>query len=187
MRAVLRHAIRHVDRGASAVEYALLVGFFAVTLLGAIDALQGSAAERLEDQSEVAAQPVEMNGHFGPRDTIPPTPGGDTGDPEPPPTGFASVTLGGGSSVWNTGAHWDGSVTVTVKDADGNPIPHAQVVLSISAHDNQPLVTSEAGTAVASVTKVHKNTTVTFAVIEVVAEGHTFAEPFPSLTLSAPN
>lgn len=175
------------DRGASGVEYALLVGFFVVALLGSIDALQTNAGDRLEDRAAEAAAPVERNGHFGPRETIPPTPGGETPNPEPPPTGLASVELGGGTSVAVTGGHWDGSVTVTTRDPDGNPLGGVRVVLSVTGRPTQELVTSSSGTVTYTASKVHKHDSVTFAVDIVEAEGYTFAEPFPSLTLSAPN
>jgi Flp pilus assembly pilin Flp len=175
---------RDRERGATAVEYALLVGLFAVAIIGAVDALQGSAADRLESQSATAAQPSELNGHFGPRGSTPT--GGQPGvtTPDPSPVQFSSIALGGGASS-GQGQRWNASVTITASDPDGNRIPGVIVLLGWTGGETGEieLITGADGQATHEVTGIHQNSSLTFTVLGVFAEGHVF-ETLPSLTLS---
>lgn len=51
------HALRHDDRGATAVEYGLIVGLIAVVIIGAVALLGGSLAGWFGDINTCIANP----------------------------------------------------------------------------------------------------------------------------------
>lgn len=174
------------DRGASLVEYALLLGLFVVVSIGAIEALQGSASDRFVESSGDAGTPTEINGYYGDR-TSAPTGGGGGDTPDDGGLTVASVSLGGGTSTPSgTGNKWNASITANVVDVDGAPVVGATVRLGWSGATtgDTELTTDGSGSAVWSVNDLNHNKDLTFEVLEVSADGYTFEGPYPSVTLS---
>jgi Flp pilus assembly pilin Flp len=108
------------DRGATLVEYALILGLVAVVCIGVISWLGDASEEKVDTRSDSIGKPVESNALTGP--------GGGGG-------GGSSGTTDGGtvSSTGHIGTitgtkssnppDWSATVTVTVVDNFGAPIP----------------------------------------------------------------
>lgn len=173
----LRPSSHRADRGASLVEYALLVAFFAVTILGAVETLQDDAGDRLESQSEVAGSPTEVNGYFGIRGGTPTggSPGATT--PDTTPVTLSSIALSGGGAKHQ--GSWTATVTVTATDPSGNPIPDVEIAIQWSgagAKDGSTIaLTGPDGTHTFLVDGISNgNKQVTFTVTSAIKEGHVF-------------
>jgi Flp pilus assembly pilin Flp len=165
------------DRGATLVEYALLVGFFAVVVIGAVESLQDSAADRLDSQASVPAAPIESNGFFGSRIDSPS--GGSPGvtTPDTTPVTLSSIALNGGASQQN--GSWTATITATATDPNGNPIPGVVLDLLWTGAGNQSgsalVETLPDGTYTVVVSGISNgNRAVTFAVNAAFLEGYEF-------------
>lgn len=107
---------RH-ERGATMVEYALLVSLLVVVSLGVIQSLEDKGESKVASRSDGIGQPTESNELSGPGTTSPTTP--PTSTPPPTPLTVHIGTLAGTAS--QSGNDWSATVTITVLDADGNP------------------------------------------------------------------
>ncbi len=111
------------DRGATLVEYALLVGLLVVVSLGVIQNLEDKGGSKVASRSDGIGQPTEANDLSGPGTTSPTTP--PTTAPPPSPVTVHVGTLAGATST--SGGDWSATVTITVLDADGNPAQSVSV------------------------------------------------------------
>jgi Flp pilus assembly pilin Flp len=175
------------ERGASLVEYGLLLALFVVVTLAAIDSVQDSAGSRLSDTSETAGTPTELNGFYSDRSAPPTGGGGGETNPDPGSSTAASVSLGGGSASPGQGQRWDASITVTTSDGEGTPLPGVLVMLEWSGgkSGSAELVTGPNGTFTYTVEDIQQNqSSLTYTVVSVTLEGYDFATPYPSVTIT---
>jgi Flp pilus assembly pilin Flp len=182
--AVLARGAR--DRGATGVEYALILGLVVVVSIGAIEALQSNAEARFESSSADAGTPVESNGLWAERA---PAPTGGGPGVTAPPSGDeldASISLGGGIATPGKGQRWNATVTVTATDQFGAPMPGVLIVLGWSGDKagNAQLWTELDGSVSHTVESIHQHATLTFTVVDAYAEGYIFVQPYPSLSLN---
>lgn len=123
---------RRTDSGASMVEYALLAALLVLAVLGAIQYLTDEGSDELADRGgrlgapDLAATPTSSTTAV----TVPPGGGGGGEEPDPP-----GELLVGPLSVCRTStstpARWGATVTFSVTDPDGAPLPNMDVSLQV--------------------------------------------------------
>ena len=112
--------MRRGERGATTVEYALIVGLIIITLLGAIQVFEDRAEDRFDDRS-AQGDPTEEFGNLGPSGG---TGGGSTDgstDGSPGGTVTSVVVSPPSATAVKSGNEWSMTVTIIVT-GDGQPL-----------------------------------------------------------------
>ena len=113
---------RSDDRGATLVEYALIVSLVVIAATGAISALESSSSDELNNRTPIVGTPAEQNSlNFGSPST---TLGGATTTTVAPPPGAVVVHVSGitGSAQTSTAGNWVATARITVVDDLGAPV-----------------------------------------------------------------
>lgn len=119
------------DRGATIVEYALLIALISVVAVGALSMLGSSVSATFDEMAES----VDMGATTGPPGPGPggggPGPGGDGpggdgpgggGDTTPPPTESTAQTSFDATGIWRSADQWSSGGSITVYDKNGDPL-----------------------------------------------------------------
>lgn len=116
---------RQRDRGASLVEYALLVALFGLVLVASVDALQGSEADHLESSSQRIGMP-DLD-QSPPGSTTSTTTGEGPSPTEPPPESVVVIVEAPTTSAEESGNNWRARIEFLVS---GSGLAREGVVIS---------------------------------------------------------
>lgn len=109
---------RRGDRGAAAVEYALVIALLVIGLIAGITRFEGEADERYDERG-AQGDPTEEFGNLGPDGEGSSGGGGGSTDPGP---GVTAITVAPVSATFAaSGNSWSMTVTVSVT-GDGQPL-----------------------------------------------------------------
>jgi hypothetical protein len=140
--------MRHQEKGATLVEYALLIALVVVVCIGVIEVLTDNSDEKVDTRSGEIGVPSEENALPGATDGS----GGGTSTDGSDGGGSVSAVahVGGLSAATSTssnGNKWSATVTVTIVDASGEPVTGATVTGDWSAgNGGTSCVTGASGT-----------------------------------------
>lgn len=129
-----RSSRRAGDRGATLVEYALMVSLIALVCAAGIGTFEEESSARLSDKAQNAGAP-DVGAVFTP---VPPgsvPPGSTTTTPPaPPPPDAATAALAATATDKN---QWSATVTVEIRDGGGAIVPGALVEVIWNHGDGQ--------------------------------------------------
>ncbi|MFP5255709.1 MAG: Flp family type IVb pilin [Acidimicrobiia bacterium] len=179
--------LRNDDRGATLVEYALLVALILVVSIGAIQRVQDDSGDKLvADEERVGT--AEDNAFYASGSTTTTAPVGTT-TTTAPTTAMQPSSLVASPAPNNSGNKWIAHVTVTITDSSGNPVTGAEVQGSWTdpnpAVATQCTTTAPSGTCSMQRTDLNDNKpTAQFTITGVTAPGYSWTVGTGSTTVS---
>lgn len=172
---------RHRRRGASLVEYALAIALVLVVSLSAIGAVEDSSADRLDERAGGVGDPDGLLSATSSSSTS----SSSSSSSSSIPTGATSTTLPPsedmsladaiGSSAQVDKNSWSATVTISVVDADGDPVEGVLITASWAGGSGNPSTSCTTGTngqCFVTRTSISENQdTVTLTISQVERDG----------------
>lgn len=171
------------ERGAAAVEYALLVGLVAIVLIAGTQRLEAAERSELQSKQSRAGAP-DLNGTAAPTST----PGSTTAPPSdpsgtsPPPT---TVKVTPTVSQTTQGSNWTVTISLKVTDPGDRTVTGATVSGTWSVPGAAPQCPTDSNGVCTVTVTVNKNSysQLTLTVDSVTGPGVTASPPYPTVTV----
>lgn len=178
------------ERGAALVEYALLMALLVVVSLGVIQNMEDDGGSKVASRSNSIGEPTESNDLPSGGTTLPTTP-----PPTTPPSGPITIHVGELSgSTATPQANWTATVTITVRDADGDPVQGATVTGEWSVPGGGTTCSPTDADGQCSITSVAMKRTgtgsvpsITFTIVSLAGTDMTYDPDSSTLTVTINN